>query len=533
MKSFDYVIVGAGAAGCVLAYRLTEDPTISVALLEAGQGDSNPFITMPKGLGKIMLDMRYLWPFPTAPEPASGGKAEQWVRGRVVGGSTSVNGMMYVRGQPADFNELAETAGDDWSWPHIGAAYQALENHPMGAAATRGANGPLRLSLPEPGDPLNEAMIAAGTAMGLPRKEDSNAPDDGDGIGYAPCTIREGRRQSASRAFLAPALARPNLTLITGALVDKVLFDGKVARSVAYQQSGRKETVTARKGVILCGGALASPAVLERSGIGAPGRLAELGIPLVHANPAVGENLSEHRGLLVQWKLKHELSQNREYAGWRLLRNVLRYFLTRKGPMSTAAYGIGAWLRTEAGLNRPDAQLLAAPFSLDFAKNRAGMEPFPGMHVVAYTLRPTSRGSLHIISADPAADPRLSPNYRSTEEDRRKMVALVHRVREYAATEPLKSLIEIETMPGPAYQTDAQILDAYDSFGTCGYHAVGTCRIGRDEASVVDPQLRVRGVEGLFVMDTSVFPVIPSGNTNGPTMAMAWRAADVIRRVTM
>lgn len=525
---FDYVIVGSGAAGCVMAYRLSEDPTVKVALLEAGPDDRHPFIHMPKGLAKVMQDPQHLWVYSTEPEAATAGAPEAWVRGRVLGGSTSVNGMMYVRGQPADFNSLAEMAGEDWSWDHIGPAYAALEQHELGHGDSRGGAGPLKVSLPTERSALTEAMVAAGAALGWPRKDDVNHPDDDEAVGYAPRTIYRGKRQSAAVAFLKPARARPNLSIITNALVDRVVFKDGAAVGVEILQGASRQTVQATREVILCAGAMASPSILERSGIGDPTLLESLGIPIVHPAPGVGENLSEHRGLIMQWKLSGDLSQNRWFSGWRLLVSTLRYYLTRSGPMSVGAYEIGAWFRSRPGANRPDAQFLIAPFSFDFANNRASLESFEGMNAVTYPLRPTSRGSLHISSRDPAATPVLKPNYRDTKEDREIMVAAVRTLRAFVRQEPLSRYVVAETMPGADYETDDQILEAYDRYGTCGYHTVGTCRMGRDEAAVVDGRLRVRGVQGLRVCDTSVMPFILSGNTNGPTMALAWRAADLI-----
>jgi choline dehydrogenase-like flavoprotein len=532
MADYDYIIVGAGAAGCVLAFRLSANPSISVALIEAGPKDTHPFIAMPKGLAKVMNDPAHLWVYQSRPEPGTAMVPEVWVRGRVLGGSSSVNGMMYVRGQPADFEEIAAASSDDWNWEHIGAAYAALENHELGPAPTRGGSGPLRVSLPTLRDALSQAQIAAGASLGLPIKADVNQPDDGVGVGYAPRTISRGRRQSAATAFLRLASKRTNLAIFTNSVVEKILFEGTRAVGVSVIREGRAETISLAKNgeVIVAGGAMASPGLLERSGVGDPDRLAALGIPLVCANPSVGENLIEHRGIIIQWKLKKDLSQNKAFSGWRLLRSTLTYYLTHDGPMSSAAYEIGAWFKTRPGLNRPDAQALIAPFSYDFAKNRTALETFPGMHVVVYPLRPTSRGRIHIDSVDPNAPPVLEPNYRATEQDRQAMVGAVRVMREYVRQPALRDLVEVETMPGPSYETDAQILEAYDRFGTCAYHAVGSCRMGFDEGAVVDPELRVRGVQAVRVMDTSIMPQIPSGNTNGPTMAMAWRAADIILR---
>jgi choline dehydrogenase-like flavoprotein len=528
MDKFDYIIVGAGAAGCVLANRLSADPSVKVALLEAGPSDNHPFIRMPKGLAKIMAEPKYLWLYQSDPEEANAHTPEPWVRGRVLGGSTSVNGMMYVRGQPADYDGIAEVSSDDWSWKHIGRAYHELESHELGSAETRGADGPMKITMPTARDRITDAMIETGGNMGWALKSDVNEPDDIEGIGYAPRTIYKGRRQSAATAFLDPIKHRDNLTILTGATVDRVIFEHKRTKAVEFMQNDTRRSLAATREIVLAGGALASPGILERSGIGAPGTLEALGIPVVHANPSVGENLLEHRGLIIQWKLNQDVSQNKNFSGWRLLKSALQYYTTRTGPMSSAAYELGAWFKTQPGQNRPDGQFLLAPFSFDFEKNRQDVERFPGMHMVGYPLRPSSRGHVHITSTDPTALPELVTNYRSTERDREAMIGVVKMARKFAAQQPISDYIECETMPGPDYDTDEKILDAYDTYGTCGYHAVGSCRMGNDESAVVDPRLRVRGVEGLRIMDTSIMPSIPSGNTNGPTMAMAWRASELI-----
>jgi choline dehydrogenase-like flavoprotein len=528
--AFDYVIVGAGPAGCVLANRLSADPGVTVALLEAGPSDAHPYVGMPRALAKLMKIPRRVWVYRTEPEAATAMAPEYWVRGRMLGGSSSINGMVYVRGQPADFDELAALTSDDWSWGHIGRAYAELERHELGAAPTRGGAGPLRISLPTCRDALAEAMIAAGAGLGLPVKRDVNEPDDGEGVGYLPRSIHRGRRQSAATAFLHPVARRRNLSVLTGALVDKVVFDGRRAIGVEVLRDARREVVRARREVILAGGALASPLVLERSGIGDPARLDALGIGVVHANPAVGENLLEHRTIIMQWRLNTPLSHNRELRSWRLLRALGRYYLTGDGPMSCAAMEVGAWFKTRPGLNRPDAQTLIGPYSRDFGSAEVGLERDPGMCAVTHALRPTSRGRVHIASLDPRAPPRIEPNFHSTEDDRAILIGAVRTLRRLAEQPPLRDFIVAETRPGPEVQTDEEILAAYDRLGGIGYHAVGSCRMGRDADSVVDPELRVRGVEGLRIMDTSVMPIIPAGNTNAPTMAMAWRATEILRR---
>ena len=523
--------MGAGAAGCVLAYRLSEDPKVSVALIEAGPEHRHPLIDMPKGIGKLISNPKYIWPNASEPAPTTNNEPEFWVRGKVLGGSSSVNGMMYVRGQPADFDEIAAQSSDDWSWKYIGAAYKAMEAHELGDGVTRGAGGPLKISLPVLRDRLMEAMIKAGEALGLPRKQDVNAPDDSTGIGYAPLTIYKGKRQSAATAFIDPIRKqRHNLKILTGAMVDRVLFDGRRASGVALKTSRGTQTISARREVILCGGALASPTILQRSGVGPASLLREHGIEVVQDSPQVGQNLIEHRGLILQWKLREPLSQNPSFAGLKLLAVTAEYFLKKTGVMAAGTYEIGAWFKSRPELQRPDIQFLLAPFSFDLATKRQKLETFHGFHTVAYGLRPTSKGEINIRSKHADDAPVLRPNYRSTPEDRETMIAVVRTARLYTNQSPLRELIEVETYPGPDCRSDDQIIAAYDHLGTCGFHAVGSCRMGSDAASVVDPELRVRGVEGLRVMDTSIFPQIPAGNTNGPTMAMAWRAADIIKR---
>ncbi len=531
MPEYDYIIVGGGSAGCVLAYRLSEDPSVSVCVLEGGRDDRHPFVDMPKGMAKILQDPGHMYFHGTQPEPHNAMQGDFWVRGRVLGGSSSVNGMSYVKGQPADFDALADLAGDDWCWKHIARAYEEMESHQLGPGEGRGASGPLHVTIPEERTELTEAIAQAGAAMGWPVKEDVHQPDDGEGIGYLPCNIHKGRRQSASAVFLRPAMGRRNLTVLTDTLVDVVKFEGKRATGVRATRNGAPLEIRAKREVLLCANATASPGILERSGIGAPERLAALGIPLVHANPAVGEQVCEHRGYYMQWRLNRPLSENLDYRGWRLLRSVLRYYLTRKGPMATAALTMRAAIRARPGANRPDTQVLFGMYSAELTGAMGKLpEKDHGFCALVYPLRPQSLGSIHITSRDPATPPVIVPNYGDEPEDRHVIVDATRAMRRFAQQEPLKSLIAAEIHPGPEVVSDEAILDFLDRNGMACLHAVGSCRMGRDETSVCDPELRVRGVQGLRVCDTSVFPVIPAGNTNAPTMALAWRAAEVIRR---
>jgi choline dehydrogenase-like flavoprotein len=530
MADHDYIIVGAGSSGCVLANRLSADPANRVLLLEAGGRDSHPFITMPRGLAKVMANARYIWPFMTKPETWSNKVGEAWARGRVLGGSSSVNGMVYNRGAAADFDALAEQSSDDWSWAHIGEAYRQMENHELGRAATRGDAGPLRISMPEVKSELTEAILEAGVSMGLTRVDDVNDPADRPRVGYAPRTIWKGKRQSAAKAFLEPARSRPNLTVESHVVVDRILFDNGKAVGVLAKRAGQDLRFAAGKEVIVCAGALATPAILQRSGVGPKPLLDELGIPVVADNPAVGRDLFEHRGVVFQWRVPDGQSQNREFRGLGLIRSVIRYYLGKKGAMAGGAYDMGAWIKSSPDKDRPDIQLLMSAFTFDFEAVPLKIEDHGGINFCVYPIRPDSRGKIEIASRDPEALPHIEPGYVTAETDRALIGTMFQIARRYVAQPPLAQYIEEETRPGAQYVEGADIEQAYLKFGYTNYHASGTCRMGRDANSAIDPALRVRGVKSLRVVDTSIFPFMPAGNTNGPAMVVAWRAADVILR---
>ncbi|MCC6473455.1 MAG: GMC family oxidoreductase N-terminal domain-containing protein [Burkholderiales bacterium] len=529
-QSFDYIVIGSGSAGAVLAARLTEDAGVSVLVLEAGGMDRHPLQLMPLAFLKVGESADYNWHYETEPEPGLGGRRIPIGRGRTLGGSSSINALIYSRGNARDYECWAAQGLEGWGYADVLPYFRRLESHWRGAGLYHGADGPIRVTPIEHPDMLFEPLVEAARAAGIPINEDPNGATQ-DGFSRMETTIGRGRRSSTARAYLYPAMKRPNLVVRTRALTTRILVENRRAVGVEYLQDGAAREARAAREVLLCAGSYNSPQILMLSGIGPPEHLRSFGIEPIHPLPGVGRNLSEHPNFISVYALRERRGFTRHLRLDRATAGVARWFLRHDGAFASNGAAANIFLRTLAGLDRPDVQLTPMPIHNGARLWLPGVTQAP---LFCYSIRigvmhPNSRGWVQLRSADPSAKPRIQLNLYAAKEDLQAMIRGVRACRALFGRSPLREMIERELTPGPEVTADAALEAVIRNSSNHRSHPVGTCRMGTDEDAVVDPQLRLRGIEGLRVVDASVMPEVTGGNTNVPSIMIGEKAADLIR----
>ena len=525
--TFDYVIVGAGSAGCVLANRLSEDPAVTVALLEAGGRDTNPWIHVPAGYYRNVMNPSITWQFGSGPEPELGGRMVNWPRGRVLGGTSAINGLLYVRGQAEDFDVWRQLGNPGWSFRDCLPYFKRAENQARGADDLHGSGGPLAVEDVRMDNPLCAAFITSAVAAGIPYSRDFNGTSQ-EGVGYYQLTNKNGRRCSTAVGYLNPVKSRPNLKIITHAHVATLQIEGKRVTGVRGIFAGVAGQIAARREVLLAAGAIGSPQILQVSGIGPGAVLKAAGVGVRHELPGVGANLQDHYQARFVYHCRGEGSLNDVWHSyWKQLKTGIDYALNRRGILTIGAGVVGIFARSRPDLETPDVQFHFMPLSAEGPGQ--GLHKFPGVISSVCQLRPESRGTLRITSADPKAKPAIVSNYLAAEADRRVLLDAMRLNRRIVAQAPFADLVVREVLPGFEVQGDDELMAFARAKGTTIFHPCGTAKMGPDAMAVVDARLRVHGLDGVRVVDASIMPTMTSGNTNAPTIMIAEKASDMIR----
>jgi len=533
MQTFDFIIVGSGSAGSVLADRLSASGRFSVLVLEAGGTDRRFYVQMPLGYGKTFFDPAVNWNYKTEADPGLGGNVDHWPRGKLLGGSSSINAMVWIRGAREDFDDWRAAGNPGWGYDELLPIFKALEDNEAGADKWRGTGGPLHISeTANAVHPLTKRYLAAGQQAGLPLNPDFNGAAQ-EGVGTYQISTKNGRRMSAARAFLRPAMKRGNVRVETNALASRILFEGKRAVGVEYLQNGQTKTARAGREIILSAGSINSPQLLQLSGVGPSALLKGLGIPLVQANDNVGANLQDHVGINYTFKGKVPTLNQILRPWWGKLLVGMQYILTRSGPLSLSMNHGGGFFRTDPAFSRPNMQLYFQAFSTVIPKSGERPiltpDPWPGFSIGLSNCRPSSRGEIMIRSSNPQDYPKITANAYSTNADVEEMLAAVKFVRKIASMPAMAEIIREEVLPGPSIQSDADLITDFRKRSGTVYHPVSTCRMGPDPArSVVDPRLKVHGLEGLRVVDASIFPDNITGNTNAASVMTGWKGAELV-----